>query len=61
MFGLCSHSNAVLETVSRAVPLRSCRFDSFQRPVRFASDRMIFYMVPIFAHHCTRCKFDLDM
>ena len=46
----CSQSNAVLETVSRAVPLRSYPFNSFQRPVWFASDRMIFYMVPIFAH-----------
>ena len=46
----CSQSNAVLETVSRAVPLRLCCFDTFQRPVQFASDRMIFFMVPIFAH-----------
>ena len=43
----CSQLNTVLETVSRAVLLRSCRWDSFQRPVRLASDRMIFYMVPI--------------
>ena len=47
----CSQSNAVLETVSRTVPLHSCRFYSFQTPVRFASDRMIFYMVPICAHN----------
>ena len=46
----CSQSNAVLETVSRPVPLRSYRFDSFQRPVWFASNRMIFYIVPVFAH-----------